>query len=563
MGESYAGPHRRDILKGLGASTAVLLGLGAPTTTGAVDGPTETGGEPVIYQYFHTEWREIESNVDVLDDAGVTAVWLPQPAVGKLGWDDLAFQSSDGFYSGETSPYGGRDPHPPVGYQPVDLRDFDGTLGTESELESLIETLHDHDIDVVLDTVLNHMANPHAPEEPWGGELGWPQFETEPHFTSVPHFGYRGEIRDPQYDEPLLALPNLDTLNEEVQSAHIEYLTKIADLGADGVRFDAAAHVWPQYFENVINPLCDDLGLWRVGEIWDEWDVGHLQEFVDTGMDAFDFPLYATLKGAIENGNLSGLHADANAGLVHTDPDAAVTFSQNHDTVGPDVQPDRAEGESVDLADAFILSYPGTPHLYRSGVRQNGPEPLFDDELHDLIRVKTHLAAGELIDRHAGEQVYLYEREGNLLAGISVADTEASHTVETSWSEEALTDYTDHGADVRTDADGEVEITVPANGWVMYAPEDAVEDIEESSTDETGVDDEPAADDDRADEPETDDDASDDSAADDDDSDEPTDDDSDGDDDDELPGFGLGTGVAGVGATLLAGKRLIDDDTVE
>ena len=464
---------RRDVLKGLSATAAAaLVGASSSGSVLAVDSETDDGGEPVIYQYFHTEWGEIEQNVDVLDDAGVTAVWLPQPAIGKLDWDDLAFQGSDGFYEGQTSPFGDRDPHPPAGYQPVDLRDFDGTLGTEAELESLIETLHEHDIDVVLDTVLNHMANPDAPQDPWGGELEWPQFDVERHFTSVPYYDYEGEIRDPQYDEPLLALPNLDTLDDEVQSLHIEYLTKIAELGADGIRFDAAAHVWPQYFENVINPLCDDLGLWRVGEIWDEGDVNHLQQFVNTGMDAFDFPLYATLKGAIEGGDLSGLHSNSGSGLVHADPGAAVTFSQNHDTVGPNVQENEPEGDEVTLADAFILSYPGTPHLYRSGVRQNGPDPLFDDEIRDLIWVKTHLASGDLIDRHAGQQTYIYERESNLLAGISVADYDATHTVETSWSDETLTDYTDHGPDVQTDANGEVEITVPANGWVMYAPED-------------------------------------------------------------------------------------------
>ncbi len=88
----------------------------------AVDSETGDGGESVIYQYFHTEWSEIEDNVDLLDEASVTAVWLPQPAIGKLDWDDMAFQGSDGFYGDEQSPYGGRDPHPPAGYQPETCR---------------------------------------------------------------------------------------------------------------------------------------------------------------------------------------------------------------------------------------------------------------------------------------------------------------------------------------------------------------------------------------------------------------------------------------------------------
>ena len=107
---------RRDVLKGLSATAAAaLVGASSSGSVLAVDSETDDGGEPVIYQYFHTEWGEIEQNVDVLDDAGVTAVWLPQPAIGKLDWDDLAFQGSDGFYEGQTSPFGDRDPHPPAG----------------------------------------------------------------------------------------------------------------------------------------------------------------------------------------------------------------------------------------------------------------------------------------------------------------------------------------------------------------------------------------------------------------------------------------------------------------
>jgi len=472
--------NRRGFLKGLSAATvASFLGSTGIGSVGA-DVSTDGEGEPVIYQYFHTEWSDIEEHVDLLAEAGVTAVWLPQPAISKLDWQHTAFQGEEGFYEGQESPYGGRDPHPPVGYQPVDLRDFDGSFGTEDELDSLIDTLHEHDIDVVLDAVLNHMANQDAPQDPWGGELDWPQFETQEHFTSVPYDNYEGEIRDPQYDQPLLSLPNLDNLHPEVQRAHVDYIQKLADLGADGVRFDAIKHVWPSHLEEDIVPILNDNDMFSVGEYWDEGNVGELLEFADVGIDVFDFPLYSSLKNAIESNDLSQIQAGQSNGVVHSDPTAAVTFAQNHDTVGPGVQPDQQEGHLVDLAYAFILSYPGTTHLYRSGVRQDGPWDLENPEIRDLIWVKTHLADGELIERHTGSQTYIYERNGSLLAGISVASGDQTQTVETSWTNETLVDATGHGADVQTDADGRVEITVPAEGWVMYGPESLVEDPQAS-----------------------------------------------------------------------------------
>lgn len=483
MSDSYdttGHPHgikRRRFVGGLG--TAAFVGLAGVSPTAAesgVSGPSTDGpGEPVIYQYFHTRWQEVEEDANLLSDAGIDAVWLPQPANFKLDFQHQATADQEGFYEPEHPHFGHLEPHPPLGYQPVDLREFDSPLGTEEELRSLIEAFHDHDIEVVLDCVLNHMANPRAPADRWGDSddpleethLDWPQFETEEHFTEVPEFGYRDEeaIEDPQFDESLLDLPNLDVRHPEVEAAHVEYIEKLADVGVDGIRFDAAAHVWPWYFEEVINPLCDDLGIWRVGEVWRDTD--EIEEFVETGMDAFDFPFYYRLKDALEAGDLAELHGEEDRGLVSRAPEAAVTFAQNHDTAGPGVGPGSPEREEMDLANAFVLSYPGTPHLFRTTIG----EDLEDERMRDLIWVKNNLASGELIDRHASSEVYIYEREGNLLAGINIADEDRDHTVETSWTgRQPLRDFTGHSETIRTDRNGDAEVTVPARSWVMYAP---------------------------------------------------------------------------------------------
>lgn len=470
-----AGIDRRRFLQGLSAATlATVATTGIASAESEVDGPTTDGpGEPVIYQYFHTPWAEVEDDVELLAEAGVDAVWLPQPANFKLDFQHLATEDQEGFYEDEHHAYGHLEPHPPLGYQPVDLRDFDSPFGTEAELRSLIDRCHDRGIEVVLDAVLNHMANPRAPADRWGDaddptaetHLEWPQFETEEHFTEVPEFDYVDEdtVEEWQFDRSLLELPNLDVRHPEVQEAHAAYLEKLADIGADGVRFDAAAHVWPWYWTEEINPLCDDLGLWRVGEVWRGTE--EILEFVDTGMDAFDFPLYNAIVTAFEDDDFEALHETRT--VVDERPEAAVTFAQNHDTAGPGVGPDDPEGEAMALANAFILSYPGTPHLFRTTIG----EDLEDPAIRDLIWVKNNLATGDLIDRHAGSEVYIYEREANLLAGINVADEARTHRVATSWTgRRPLTDYADHGDVVVTDADGAVDVTVPARSWVMYAP---------------------------------------------------------------------------------------------
>jgi len=79
---------------------------------------TESEGEGVIYQYFHTPWTEVEDDLDLLEDAGVDAIWLPQPARGKLDFQHLATEDQEGFYEPEHPHFGHLEPHPPLGYNP-------------------------------------------------------------------------------------------------------------------------------------------------------------------------------------------------------------------------------------------------------------------------------------------------------------------------------------------------------------------------------------------------------------------------------------------------------------
>lgn len=168
------------------------------------------------------------------------------------------------------------------------------------------------------------------------GEVELPQFDRDEHFHDNGTLGEDCQLdgEEAEYECDLLGLPSFDLEDSHVQDVHADYLGQIADLGADGLRYDAAGHIWPWYFESELNALADDLDLWRVGEVWD-YDVERLLEFADTGMTVFDFPLYDAIVDAFEGGSMAELSQDAARGVVHERPEAAVTFVQNHDTVGP------------------------------------------------------------------------------------------------------------------------------------------------------------------------------------------------------------------------------------
>jgi len=473
FGDQLDDLDRRDFLKAVGAATAtgVLGNVSQPAGARAI---TNSGdGEPVIWQAFHMEWTEVESKVQLYADAGFDAIWLPQPAKCKLSWRHQAYDGKPGFYEDSHPVYGDLERHPPLGYQPVDLLDFESPYGTEAELRSLIQTAHEHDIEVILDCVLNHVATRDAPADRWGDA---PDSDREWEEVTIPwseynfdesHMHDRGELgngcRD-MFTCSLLGLPDLDQSLPHVRDVHEQYIRKLSDVGADGLRLDAAQHVDRTHWREFYVPLFEELDLFRMGETWHanpDWCLS----FADTGMHVLDFPLYGRIVDGFEKGDLYQLsqQGEQNNGVVHHDPDAAVTFVQNHDAIAPGMKPPGTpEGPLADVANAFVLSYPGTTHLFR--------DDLEDPELRNLIWIKRNLASGEVLDRYPGYGAYIYEREGNLLAGVNANDYEHTHTVTTSWHDQTLTDYANNQPDVTTDDSGQVSVTIGPRSWVMYAP---------------------------------------------------------------------------------------------
>ena len=248
-----------------------------------------------------------------------------------------------------------------------------------------------------------------------------------------------------------------------VQSA----LASVARVGADGVCFGDSfgRSSWMEH----VTQVALDLGLWVVGSIHhDDPDAVLADGPID--MPIFDDPLAHTLQEALETQNMNLLSQEAARGVVHRDPDRAVTVGRPSSlcdrSLSAQASPVESPGEPT-LADAYVLSYPGLPIVRNLD--------LDDPAVRDLIDVKRTVATGEPIDRYVDEEVYVFEREGSLLVGLNTGDSARTVTVEPSWREGVLSDRTDNGPDLRVE-DGRVSVTIPGSGWVMYthAPEPAV-----------------------------------------------------------------------------------------
>ena len=93
--------------------------------------------EPVILQAFNMPYHAIIAEIPYLSEAGYTHIQIspPQKSLNNFGvWWEL--------------------------YQPLDFSVLSNRLGNAQQLRSLIEATHEHGLRLIVDVVLNHMADP-------------------------------------------------------------------------------------------------------------------------------------------------------------------------------------------------------------------------------------------------------------------------------------------------------------------------------------------------------------------------------------------------------------------
>lgn len=398
----------------------------------------------IMMQYFEWElpndgqlWKKLKEDTPHLKEIGVSAVWLP-PAYKGTEQKDVGYGVYDLY----------------------DLGEFDqkGTVrtkyGTKEEYLAAIETLHEHNISVYADVVLNHKAAADEAERFYAAEVnpdnrqekltdfyeieGWTKF-TFPgrgktysdfqwhweHFTGTDFnkenekeaiylikglnkgWSDNGLVDDEFGNYDYLMYADIDFQNpavvEEIKRWAHWY---IEETGVDGFRLDAIKHI----NRNFIKELVADIrgngrpDFFVVGEYWKN-DYGTIQDYLEAtefSIDLFDVTLHynfhqASIAGA--DYDLRQIFKDA---LINKDPVNAVTFVDNHDS-----QPGQSLESYVEpwfklLAYAIILlRREGFPCLFYGdyyGIGGENPIAPFTELLNKLLYLRSNHAYGEQQD---------------------------------------------------------------------------------------------------------------------------------------------------------------------
>ena len=206
--------------------------LSSPTSG---DGPQPWWKEAVVYQIYPKSFNDTDGDgvgdipgivekVDYLDELGVDAVWL-SPVYASPQADN--------------------------GYDISDYRAIDDQYGTMADWEELLAELHDRDMRLIMDLVVNHTSDEHewfqrsrAGEEPYEDFYHWREGDPdEPPNNWDSFFGGPAWSYDDEREAWYLHLfdekqPDLNWRNPAVREAIYEMMRWWLGKGIDGFRMD-------------------------------------------------------------------------------------------------------------------------------------------------------------------------------------------------------------------------------------------------------------------------------------------------------------------------------------
>jgi len=352
--------------------------------------------------------RGIEESISYLLSLGVNLLWL------------MPIFKSPSFH----------------GYDVIDFESINPLYGDIEDFKRLISVLHDKRIKVILDFPLQHTSSLH----PWfekalSGDgnfrnyylwnesdevlLERREWNGQPVWHPSPSGHYKGLFG--------AGLPDLNYSNEEVFKKMKEILKYWFDMGIDGVRLDAAKHIFEDSKQNKRfweEFLRDFEGKMFIGEIWASQDI--VDEYGEVFGYVFNFLLSYSIKESVKREDPDLLIEGIQKSLKdksHT----PVNFLTNHDMtrLANDIEDERKRK----LAFSILMTLPGIPFIfYGEELGMKGHyDPFFTEDVLEpfpwgetlYTRGQTMWKSFKYLKAHSGFSVEANEsREDSLLNHI-------------------------------------------------------------------------------------------------------------------------------------------------
>lgn len=409
-------------------------------------------------------YKDLKSKIKELKSVGINSIWLP-PVYKGTGTNDTGYGVYDLYDLGEFDQKG-------------NVRTKYGTL---EELEELIEEIHNNDMLVYADVVLNHKAGADFTEkfeavqvdendrtkeiseaheiEAWTGfdfpgrgdeysKFKW-NFQ---HFSGVDYdqmteksgifrilgrdkgwsLGVSGEKGNFDY----LMFANIDHANLDVKNELIAWGRWFVNkLDLDGFRFDALKHIDAVFINEFLGGIKEEVndGFYFFGEYWDG-SSDNMKSYLDSiehRVDLFDVALHFNMKEASENPDYDLRQIFDNT-LVQDLSTEAVTFVDNHDSQpGQSLESFVQSWFKVSAYSLILLREHGYPCVFYGdyyGIEHENAQESLKEEIDKLLYLRENYAYGEEVDYMAESKMIGWvrmgdeEHKGKLAVLISTGD---------------------------------------------------------------------------------------------------------------------------------------------
>ena len=308
----------------------------------------------------------IADSLDYFSEMGFTAIWLNPLLENRM--PDYSYH----------------------GYSTTDFYQVDPRYGSNEQYRELVATAKKRGIGVIMDMIVNHIGSEHW----WMDDLptdDWFNFQDDPKITSHEHITeqdpYASEYDARMYSDGwfVMTMPDLNQRNPLLA----DYLTQnalwwIEYLGLAGIRMDTYPYPDKYYMTEWTRRVMLEYPAFNmVGEEWTSnqsavayWQQGKQNSdgYVSYLPSLMDFPLQEAMRLALVTEEKSKLDDGTAGGLIrlylalandfiYADPDALVTFPDNHDMSRIFTQ----LGEDYGLfrmAMAYVLTMRGVPQIY-------------------------------------------------------------------------------------------------------------------------------------------------------------------------------------------------------
>ncbi|MGM0548822.1 MAG: alpha-amylase [Bacillota bacterium] len=454
-----------------------------------------TGQYAEDYPEEENLWNLLAKKAAEIAASGFDLLWLPPANKGAAGTDDVGYGTYDLWDLGEFEQKGTQRTK----------------YGTKAELEKAIKKLHQNNLKVIYDAVLNHRLGADAKEivelkengeaEVWTVfnfpgrknkysdlKLDWQIFDGvdwDERSERAGEFLFKCKEWDDSYEEDYLMGADIDYENQIIRDDVIKWGKWIVnELDFDGFRFDASKHVDNSMIHDFIEEVnaSTDKNLLFIGEAWvneEERLIDYLKTVDQAKLHVFDFPLREKFVQLMQ-GNLD-LRSLGDRGLVNQ-PDfkaRSITFVENHDTErdGKNEYGTETIIKRKLQAYAYILMRKeGVPSIFWKDYYIHG----LKSQLDKLISARKKFAYGPAYESEANdENTYSYIRAGskekpNSGLVMMITQAESGEIIEkkinTGQAETTYYDYTGNLAEkIRTDKEAEAVFKVKASAEVGYS----------------------------------------------------------------------------------------------